>query len=294
MDYAIPDGSFMLDGLQFGAASDDVVVLTSGLDVGEWGVRTQDAPSPLGDLTLMGRDFLTPPTWSFTMLVHDDSNVYTTLGALAKVWRGDAVRSTPGAVSTLAYARAGETRVVFGRPRKFAITPQKVHNNRYRVVTAEFALSDPMSYSGTEYALSLNLITTSTTGGLVLPATLPWALQLSTTERHGIVNVESMMGVPFRVRIAGPVAGQATDFTLSGADWSMKLNTTLSPNGNILIDTARGTVIRNSSPAGGILSVDSSVSARLSPGTQELVFTADDPSGSAYATVTWRTASPVY
>lgn len=294
MNYSLPDGSFMLDGLEFGRADSSIVVLTNGLDVGEWGVRSQDAPSPLGDSTLMGRDFLSPPSWEFTMLVRDDENVYTTLGSLAKVWRGDSVRGTPGAVSALAYARAGETRVVFGRPRKFSVEPQKVHNNRYRVVKAEFVLADPLSYSGTEHSLVLDLITTNTTGGLVLPAVLPWALQLSTTERRGIVNINSLLDVPFKVHLRGPVAGQAADFTLSGSDWAMKFTTTLSANGNILVDTARGTVIRNSAPAGGVLSVDSTVTARLSPGVQELVFTADDPSASTYATVTWRTASPVY
>lgn len=285
------EGQFAIDDFVFGSASDEVVVLSGGgWDQGSVDVRDQDQPAPLGDTLFMGRDRLTPPTWKFSLACRRDGDVMGLVRSLARAWRPDNVRMVPGARQKLSYRQNGVQRFVYGRGRLFDPEPQDVTDHDFRVVSCTFRLSDVLAY-GTEHSVLLGLVSTAIgETGLVLPSVLPWETLTSPQERRGIVTVATDTATPFTVRITGPIAGQATDFKLWSTGWTLALKTELLPGQVIEIDTSTGRITRNGAPF-GLSAPGSNLRARLQYGAQELVFTANDPTNTVTAEVTWRDVS---
>lgn len=285
------DGQYDLDGYTFGSLADEVVLLESGIEWGQVGVRTQDVPEPLGDGVLFGRDYLEPPTWTFTLGARHVTDVAPVVGRLASAWRGDAARRTPGARSVLHYRRGGTTRVVYGRPRRFAVETPKVWDPDFRVITCDFQLADPVVYDSTESTLLLSLVRSSTATGLVFPVVFPVTFGSVTGSRAGIVTVAGSVPVPFRVTFAGPATGSATALKVTSTGWTLDVPVTLAAGQTLVVDTATGVVTLNGAPAQIGLGRGTNLSARLQPGPQEVVFTATDTSQTSTATVAWRAAS---
>lgn len=287
------DGQFWLDGYTFGLPTDPVFTLESGLDLGSMDVRHQDAPHPSADAILFGRDLTTPPVWTFSLGARPvaGGDVYDVLDGFAAAWSGWAVRSTPGAVSTLAYRRGGRQRVVYGRPRQWQVETPQVITHDWRVVTAQFQLSDTRSYSAVESEAHLGTVHTTTSTGVVFPVVLPVIFGSSPGERAGWVTVTSPVPTPFTVTITGPSTGVASGFRVASAGWALDLPVQLPAGSTLTVDTAAGVVAINKSPISSGVGRASNLGALLQPGTQEVVFTANDPSATVTATIRWREAS---
>lgn len=286
------DGQFELDGYTFGHPTDDVVVLTDGWDTGKYSHRVQDVVMPAGDRIAFGRDYLTPGSWTFQLGVRDNGvTVLEKLAVLANAWRADSIRLSPSKVSTLKYRRDGQERVVYGRPRDFAVEPDQVWSNDWKVVTCTFQLADTLTYGANLNTLELDLLNTSSATGLIFPETFPWQFRSSDMTREGLLTVTSASATPFKVVISGPITGEASSFKLASTGWEMSFATTLAPGGDITVDTMLGTATRNGS-AFGVGTVLTNYKAKLVPGPQEIVFTAQDPSYTSRATLTWRDVSP--
>ena len=285
------EGNLTLDGYSFGAPDSNVVILEEGFDTGYAANRTQDADMPRGDGVLFGRDYLDSPTWAFTMGVKDDENVYDTLSQLANVWRADNIRRKPGAVSTLSFNRGGKSYVVYGRPRRFAVTPARTADHEFQIVEADFKLLDPYVYSGTQHSLKMGLLETASTGGVVLPQTLPWRLAGGSGERKGIVTVEGYTPTPLTVRIYGPTAPTTlSDPEIKAPGFYVKLNTQIQSGQVVEIDTRTRTVISNGSSMAGYLSAKSRLGTRLNPGSTEFTFSGLDSSYTSQVEYLWRSA----
>ena len=290
---ALQERQFSMDGYVFGLPSDEVMLLENGLDVGGYDIRSQDRERSSGDGVFFGRDFHTPPTWTFKLGVKAiDGDVMGALRRLGAVWRGDRFRGVPGAYTALSYRLGGQERVVYGRPRRFFADPDPTWQSDWKMVTADFRLMDSRSY-GPLRSLTLDLVSTASVGGLVFPAQFPWSFSPTEAVRSGAVVVDSTIGSPFVVKIAGPVSGTASNFRISSTGWSFKLDTYLAPAGNIVIDTATGVATRNSSVFGAASAV-TDWRAELRPGPQEVLFSADDPTASSTATIEWREAASTY
>lgn len=289
---ALTHMQFSLDGYVFGSLADEVVLLESGMSQGQTEWRTQDTPQPAGDGLWFGRDYVTPPSWVFTLGVRADTDVMPVLARLAAVWRGDTVRGTPGRRSELRYNLNGHERVVYGRPRRFAVETDKVWQADWKIVNAEFQLADARAYTGTERALTLGLVNVTAETGLIFPTGFPWRFRANEVTRSGVVTVDSTVGSPFRLVIAGPASGTARDFKVWSAGWRFEFPTTLGPLGTVEVDTATGTATRNGAVFGAA-SARTDWRAELAPGPQEVQFTADDPSGTVTATIYWRDAEPI-
>ncbi len=291
----LTEGQYDLDGYKFGTMADEVVLLESGVEWGQIGVRDQDVEEPLGDGVIFGRDYLVPPTWTFTLGARHPYDVDQVVNRLAAAWRADAVRLVPNARSTLHYKRAGVTRVVYGRPRRFAVETPVVYQTDFRIVVCDFRLATTEVMGAAENSLTLSLTRTSTATGVVFPLRFPVRFGSSTDSRAGFVTVEGTSRAPFRVRINGPASGSATAFRIAstgGTDpWVLDLPVVLTAGQWLLVDTATGVILRNGAPTTMQLGRDTNLAARLSPGTQEIVFTANDPSQSAAAIITWQDAT---
>lgn len=289
------DGQFTLGGYTFGRAEDPISVLTEGWDVSEYDIRTQDTPAPQGDNLFFGRDYFTPPVWTFKMTAKDDVDVYPAVNRLASIWRADFARSRPGAMLPLTFQRNGKQYRVYGRPRKFAVDHTEVMDHTFKLITASFQLADTYLYSEAEHSLSLDLIQASNEDGLVFPANFPWNFASDGFERRGQVNITTGLPTPFEVKITGPVSGAASDFSLrSTTGWRMDFGTSIDARGNITVDTLNGQVERNSVTFGASIRQRTDYLARLQPGAQELIFAANDPTYTTTATITWRDVYPLY
>lgn len=287
------EGQFQLGSLVFGRPEDDVTVLTSGFDRGNSEPRTQDIDNPVGDGGMFGRDYVAAPSWGFTLGVKADSDVRAILDNLAATWRADSIRTTPGAVTTLRYMEAGRERIVYGRPRRYAETPNEVADNEWQIVETDFKLADPYCYDAAQNTLRMTLLETASNGGLVLPAVLPFELGRSSSTRSGVINVEGTASTPLTVEIRGPVSGVLSNPSVTGPGFAITLNATVAYDQTIVIDTRAKTVKRNGVSIAGALSRYSRLDARLRTGTSEVAFAGSDPSNTATATFKWRSAYPL-
>ncbi|GAA5071049.1 hypothetical protein [Streptomyces similanensis] len=69
---------------------------------------------------------------------------------LRQAWRADAVRGRAGGVAWLRRMSAGRARMVYGRPRKFAVGKSDLTRQGYTPVVAEFVAIDDRFYDDTE------------------------------------------------------------------------------------------------------------------------------------------------
>lgn len=286
-------GQFEMNGVVFGLGTDPISVLTDGWTKETYDIRSQDVPNPTGDTMLFGRDRLTPMKWTWDLILRDDVDVRPRASQLASAWRADSTRATPGKVLPLRYNENGKTYVVYGRPRELSWVPDGANDPTSRLAVATFQLSDLNVYSDEMSQLVLDLITTTSSAGLVLPAVLPWVLgQTAGATRKGIVTVGGTVATPLRITINGPASGSASDVVLSTSSWKVALTAPVASGDALVIDTATGTMTRNGSPYAGI-SRDSSLFLRVPPGGTEITLTANDPTSTLSATVAWRTADPL-
>ena len=290
----LSEGQYNLDGYTFGAYADECVLLESGVETGTRGVRVQDIQ--INDMTMFGRDFFTAPVWTFTIGVKHPTDVDQPLGRLAAAWRADGARRVPGETVDLYYVRAGRTLLVRGRPGDFSVETPKKYQTDFRIVTCTFRLGEAVAYHAAVETLELSLVRTSTASGIIFPVVFPVVFGSPPGIRQGTVTVDGSAEVPFTVRINGPASGQAAQFRLSstggaGDPWVIEIPATLSAGQVVEVDTATGATRLNgvATPIG--LGQNTNLTARLSAGPQEVVFTATDPSMTSTAVISWRAAS---
>lgn len=279
-----PDGSTYTFG-RYGL--DEVVILTGGWDVGDDAWKVQDAQPPGSDIIMVGRDDITPPTWTLSVLVERDGDVMAALDRLKWVWRGGTTRRTPGAALPLSYARAGQQRMVYGRPRRFTIEPPEVWSDDFALATLEFKLTDPTVYGGGDrWSQTLSLAQPARAGWIWGAFDYPWPSGVfGIAERQGVLEVGSAP-VSFAVEFRGDPAVPTAGATLLGPGWKIALREPLRPGQVVTVDTQARSVLVDGErkPA---LTADSTLAATLPDGQVEVVFTADAPTG-ATATVSWR------
>ena len=294
MSRALTEGQFELDGDLFLVSKHErgEPFHVQDLDTGTSDPRTQDADRPLGDGRMFGADFYSAPTWTFTLWVQDETDpALDHMGVLKAAWQNRALRRTPGATQVLRYTLKGRTRRVYGRGRK--CEPANVRqgvNFGFLPALAEFDLVDPLTYDDAEVALSLDLVTDAGPG-ITWPITWPVTWGAPAGLRQGVVNVAGEEPTPFTVTVTGPTSGKALSPYVAGPGWWVELpGLELAYNQQLVIDTRAHTVKVDGVSVAGFLSRRSSLTARLAPGSQELLFGATDPTNTARAVVSWRPA----
>ena len=267
----------------------------SELDLGSLEWRDQDVDRPGGDGRIFGRDYATPGTVVLTLHSFADSRaeVRRNVRELAAAWRWSSDRATPGAFTHLSFDMDGEVGVLFGRPRTFAATVSEVEfDSGHAEATAEFVPLSDLIFDSVEPSNSLHIsILPNQSLGLMFPAEAPFFFEGEQTQRQGQVVNASLVPVPFRVKFNGPVTNPAVTSTVGG--WRIELNTSIAYDQTIIVDTMAQTVTRTNDGASfaHVLTYDSDLSARLSPGGQEVVFSGRDTTNTASVDVEWSNAS---
>lgn len=111
-----------------------------------------------------------------------------------------------------------------------------------------------------------------------------------------MVTVDGLAAVPFRVVIAGPSTGSATNLKLAGPGWLLDFGAlVLKAGSQIVVDTSWiGSALMDGASVAGTLSRKSTLTGRLQPGTAEFTFTATDTSRTTKATISWRPAALIF
>lgn len=275
---------------QFGTIDSHYVFPQSGPPgISNIDIDDQDASRPRGDGVLFGTDYRSGTTVTFDIEVDggdSEQSANDLLQVLAKAWRGDSIRQTPGALATLT-AHTG--RSTFGRPRRFQpkydLTPFGI-----TAVTCDFATADDLWYDPEDTAV-VKLIP-DVGGGLVAPLASPLSTT-ATSDRSQTFTVGGTVPTWPVITIMGPLTNPVIEvlgrFTLS-------FNLTLAADQKLVIDTrpwAR-TIKRNGANVAGTLLASTS---RLSdtavpPGTYNLSLRGASATGTPQAQIAWRNAYP--
>ncbi len=289
MPVDLVDHQFSIGGVIFGI--DAALSVTNGTwEVGSFSHRTQDTDDAQTDTRNFGRDLLTPGSWSWELHTTADheAGALQQLDALAGVWLDEAVREDPGAVVGLRYRIGDRTRIVYGRPRRWA--PQI--NNRllggYIPINCDFSLADGVFYSDAEQSAQIDLIA-SVVGGLVTPLITPLTTLSTSAPRAGIVTVEGTAPTWAVLEFHGPVVNP----WIAREGWRFDLNLTLAADEVVTVDPrpwAKSVTRAVGSSVASAVTGARLYDLRIPPGTSEIQYGGRDTTNSSYCVVKWRPA----
>ncbi|MEU3455578.1 hypothetical protein ABZ671_18555 [Micromonospora sp. NPDC006766] len=262
-------------------------------DVGAVELRTDDADVPRGDGRRFGNDYRGGQTITFDLLVlgADEAQARDREAELRRVWRGDAIRTTPGAVAELRANLGGRQRVAYGRPRRFAPAGKDTQHGVSRVV-CDFAAVDDLWYDPVQEQVTVALVPPPS-GGLTAPLTTPLTTVPAGAGPGAIVVGGSLPVWPvITLRAAtGTLTNPVVQVT---SLWTLALTATVLPGQSITVDTRpwRRTVLRQDgasfagalTPRTGVRLAD----AKVPPGTWEVVLRGQDVSGTATMKFAWQ------
>lgn len=282
-------GEFDIDGYRFGC---DHPVAVLDWDTGVREVRTQDVDRPGAHGVLFGRDYDSPPEWTFTVRAKnsDKAAAFDVISEFRQRWQAS---QGVGEMSVLKYGLPGRERKVYGRPRRWSLAgdaPRQGINIGRLVGLCTFQLSDPRSFGagpGNTGETVLTLVPEST-GGLIAPLVTPLTTTRRGGERAGVIRNPGDAPTPITVTFHGPVSNPK----LYGEGWEIGLTGNLAYDEKITVNALGKSVTRSDGAnMGGRLTRGTRLNkAALAPGEQEIWFTGADETGTAKAVVSWSAA----
>lgn len=259
--------------------------ISAAPEYGPTDLSVDDQNGARSDGVILGQDFRHGTTITFELhaigATRDEAAALAT--AFMTAWRGDAIRSTPGAVAEL---RAPSGRSALGRPRRAALDETLARHGKY-AITVDFVTIDDVWYGDVE---SIEVpIALSQSGGLVGPLKSPLVSRGSSTRQNAFVvggTLPTWPTITMNGSILNPVVAVAGRFQYAAA-------TSLKYDENIRIDSRRGTVLRNGSQLAALTrSSDLIEDALLDPGAYTLTLSGSSTTGNPTAEIAWRSAFP--
>lgn len=260
-------------------------------EMGPETVETNDLDNPAYDDTYLGVDFHRAPTWTFELVIEGktEGEVLDNLDRVKAVWRKPAYTKKAGTPVELYYTIAGRRRLVYGRPRRFAVSNIQTAQQGYLTVLAEFKLSDPLNYEGTWITNRLESVPPDTRGLEEYLTEDTLTTEVGGARDGQLGKIEGTAPTPFKVTIYGPMTNPG--FTIAGRRY--QFNMTLAAGQRLEIDSRLGTVRRNGT-TNMIHTMQSPTpikNIRLTPGRAvEVSFFGVDPTLTAYAVFAYRPA----
>jgi len=243
--------------------------------------RSDDTDLPREDGIVMGVDSrggLTIPI-SLTVNGRTEDEGDRLESSLARAWRADAVRRTPGAVATL---RSHRGRRTFGRPRRYFADGRRSHLGRYDV-TADFATVTDLWF-GDDRAFEASIVAASS-GGFRAPFRFPLVTTGFGAGSQSVV-VDGDVPAWCRIEIDGPILNP--DVEIFGV--LREQFTTYVPEGQTLVfdprPWSRGVLLDGINVSGRRLRTSTPLaSAVLPPGEHLFTLRGQSETGTARARV---------
>lgn len=287
-------------GLELGTVDGRVGEIgVSSIDFSYPEVRFSDSPREARDGVLPGRDYLGSRTMTIECWTNGSSMVEARRIAarVLGLWRRERERLNAGVSLPLEFQAVGDTRWrrVWGRPRRsddpnFGVVMRQGKAS----FILEFEVLDPVSYAGGDGGLesvSIRVFEGSSGTGWVFPLRWPVRTEHVPERREGALQVGGELPTPAVVRFYGPGSGHSLD---GSRGWHVGLaaGVVLAHDEHITIDPLAGTVRdnRGRNRFGDLDRRSRLTGIRLAPGVENVFFSANDPSHSAWARVQWREA----
>lgn len=256
-------------------------------------LETDDRRRPRIDGVAFGADIRGGQTVEFDIGLRGatEADVMALWATVSRAWRGDAVRSTPGAMATLRTRSAGQERAVYGRPRRCA-PDNSSRPEGYVSVLCDFACVDDLFYAVAEQATVVPFVPTAT-ARISYPVTYPVTF-VPRASASGLLLVGGDMPAWPVVTIKGPILNPTVTISGSGSSsWFVSLKTYVVAGAQLVIDTRPWalTVTRLSdgaSFAGALTRTSRLDRASLPPGSYVASLAGVDASGTSSVTVAWR------
>jgi len=290
---SLQDGQFQLGNTVFGVGT---VYPCEPPEFGPPDLTVNDTPRPGMDGLRIGRETRQGRTLTFDLGVQGYGNgkpggqlMFERLAALEKEWMFEPIRDFPQICQPLSYRRAGETRRVYGRPRRFSpVFPDTMAP--WIDVTADYQTLDHYSYSETIYYTNVGTVAASK-AGLRAPVRTPISLVSTPTQTNpNPIKVGGTSPAWLRFFIFGPITNPVVE--VAGA-FRVELNVALRYDEWAIIDpTPWGQMVRKSdaSNLAGYLSWNTPPMSRMKvpPGSWRIRLSGRDPSGTAFVYIDWR------
>ncbi|MEU8655261.1 hypothetical protein [Actinoplanes philippinensis] len=275
----------------FGPADAPIFHL-SAPEISEPEFRTDDTDRPRQDGIAFGVDFTGSRTITFDLgvLADTEAQARALLADLANAWRARAVRSGRGSMAELRVQHAGRERVIYGRPRRFAVSEEEIGEG-FVAVAADFVTADDVFYGSADESGAVALVP-APSGGLITPLTTP----LTTTaksDRSTVISVGGELSAWPVITVYGPITTPVIEVV---GRWRMTLSASIAAGDSVTVDTrpwARTILRAGGGSLAGALTRDSVRLARaaLAPGSYEIALRGIDATGTASMRIAWR---PVY
>lgn len=274
-------------------------ILIEDFDPGYPELRISDVSREGRDGTMPGRDFLGSTTFTFDVATNRKtmSQARQTLAEFLKAWRDSSIRLAAGENVPLEYQAVDDPqwRRVYGRPRR-SDNPDFGVLMRQGVakVSLEFEVMEPRIFSGGddgESSVTIGQVEGSLGGGWRFPMTFPVRGSAVAGARAGSVTVGGAETTIAVIEFHGPGSKLSLDGN-SGWHVGLRENAQLAADEVITIDPLRGTVTDNfgRSRYGALDKRTPLDGVSLSPGTENIFFSAVDQTRMAHAVIRWREA----
>lgn len=285
----LEDGQHQLGSVLIGKGTTVTVIAIEGL--GQPPLRTADVEPSGEDGLWLGADYYSGRTLQIDAAIKtpgDPQAILDTLAALQGDADTTAVRGFGGTTMSLRLKFPGRTtRVVRGRLRKLEPDlTQYLHG--WAPLDIEFTAADYLFYDDEPdtTGIPLGLLTT---GGLTFPLTFPLIIDgdPAAVGRPGYVQVNGTAATWPVLRVTGPCSNPTITHVASGR--ALTVQATLAAGEWVELDTRPGwrTVLRNNG-GGAPLTPQSRIDLfRLTPGVNEIRWTATDPTLTSTLAVTW-------
>lgn len=285
----LTDGQHQLGSVLIGAGTNVLIAAIEGL--GQPPLRSSDVEPPGEDGLWLGTDYYSGRTLRIDAGIRqagDWQGVLDTLSALLDDSDTPTVRGQGGTTLDLRLKFPGrDARVIRGRLRKLdPDVSQSIHG--WVPLDIEFQAQDHLFYADAPGTTSMPL-GSLTAGGVTFPLVFPFTIagDPSAVGRPGFLEVAGTAPTWPVLRVAGPCANPTITHVASGR--TLTVQTTLAAGEWVEIDTRPGwrTVLREnggSVPLAPTSRIDQFV---LSPGLNEIHWSATDPTLTSTLAVTW-------
>lgn len=268
-----PTGSLIIENFQFGATE----------------LRTNYVDRPNGEGQLVGKDWLGSSTISIDIATNTSNlaEAMTEANKLEREWKKSSTRLTSNVPVALSYSMDGQTWFkVYGRPGAFTgLTPDVLARLGVGRITADFTVTDPNHYSGSENSTTLTFVP-KVRGGLISPLVSPLTSSGSSGESARFIKNDGDLPSPMKVKFFGPIS-QPRLRNSKGQEFGLR--TTIAAGDYIEIDARLGTVKkRNGSSVAGLLTTRTRLSTLTLPaGQSEWFFSGSDSTATSKVEIKW-------
>lgn len=268
-----PNGSLIIENFQFGSTE----------------LRTNYVDRPNGEGQLVGKDWLGSSTISIDIATNKGNltEAMAEANKLERVWKQSSTRLKSNVPVALSYSMDGVKWFrVYGRPGAFTgLTPDVLARLGVGRITADFIVTDPNHYSGSENSTVLTYVP-KTRGGLISPLVSPLTSSGSSGESARFVTNDGDLPSPMTVRFTGPIS-QPRLRNSKGQEFGLR--TTIAAGDYIEIDARLGTVKKkNGSSVPGLLTTRTRLSTlNLPAGQSEWFLSGSDSTGLSKVEIKW-------